>query len=83
FGVDQRMALWQKGGDPQHVPHQMIMTATPIPRTLAMTFYADLDVSSIDQLPPGRQPVETVAVPESRRADVVARIAKACAEGRQ
>ena len=83
FGVDQRMALWQKGGDPQRAPHQMIMTATPIPRTLAMTFYADLDVSSIDQLPPGRQPVETVAIPENRRADVVARIARACAEGRQ
>jgi len=83
FGVDQRMALWQKGGSGGSVPHQLIMTATPIPRTLAMTFYADLDVSSIDELPPGRQAVETVVIPESRRDEVVARIAKACAEGRQ
>jgi len=83
FGVDQRMALWQKGGGMSDVPHQLIMTATPIPRTLAMTFYADLDVSSIDELPPGRQPVETVVIPDTRREEVIERIAGACAEGRQ
>ncbi len=83
FGVDQRLALRDKGQLGDHVPHQLIMTATPIPRTLAMTFYADLDVSSIDQLPPGRRPVDTVVVPESRRPEVVARVAAACADGRQ
>jgi len=83
FGVHQRLALREKGVNGDSRPHQLIMTATPIPRTLAMTAYADLDVSVIDELPPGRTPVKTVAMPESRRSEVVARVADACAEGRQ
>jgi ATP-dependent DNA helicase RecG len=83
FGVQQRMSLKQKGEGAGHTPHQLIMTATPIPRTLAMTAYADLDVSVIDELPPGRTPVRTVALAEERRADVVERIHAACREGRQ
>ncbi len=83
FGVDQRLALRDKGTTSDCVPHQLVMTATPIPRTLAMTFYADLDVSSIEELPPGRQPVETVVVREARRAEVVARVESACRQGRQ
>ena len=83
FGVHQRLALWEKGLRLGRYPHQLIMTATPIPRTLAMTAYADLDLSVLDELPPGRQPIETVAVPEARRAEVVARIRQACAAGRQ
>jgi ATP-dependent DNA helicase RecG len=83
FGVHQRMALREKGASEGRVPHQLIMTATPIPRTLAMTAYADLDVSVIDELPPGRTPIKTVVLPESRRDEVVARIATACGDGRQ
>jgi ATP-dependent DNA helicase RecG len=83
FGVQQRLALREKGGPTGLVPHQLIMTATPIPRTLAMTAYADLDVSVIDELPPGRTPVRTVVIPEERRAEVVARIVEACNRGRQ
>lgn len=83
FGVHQRLALSEKGARDGFRPHQLIMTATPIPRTLAMTAYADLDVSSIDELPPGRTPVKTVVVPDSRRDEVVARVRKACLEGRQ
>lgn len=83
FGVHQRLALWEKGNDRGHYPHQLIMTATPIPRTLAMVAYADLDCSVIDELPPGRQPVETVVVPESRRDEVVQRIHGACRQGQQ
>jgi ATP-dependent DNA helicase RecG len=83
FGVQQRLQLKEKGGRSGHAPHQLIMTATPIPRTLAMTAYADLDVSVIDELPPGRTPVRTVVLPEERRADVVERIHNACREGRQ
>jgi ATP-dependent DNA helicase RecG len=83
FGVHQRMALREKGGAEGRYPHQLIMTATPIPRTLAMTAYADLDVSVIDELPPGRTPIRTVVLPESRRGDVVARIEGACRAGRQ
>ena len=83
FGVHQRMALRDKGRALGRYPHQLIMTATPIPRTLAMTAYADLDVSVIDELPPGRTPVRTVVLPESRRDEVVARIATACRAGRQ
>ncbi len=83
FGVHQRLALREKGRRNQTSPHQLIMTATPIPRTLAMTAYADLDNSVIDELPPGRIPVNTVVLPESRRADVVARVADACRRGRQ
>jgi ATP-dependent DNA helicase RecG len=82
FGVHQRFALREKGATGRF-PHQLIMTATPIPRTLAMTAYADLDVSVIDELPPGRTPVATVAIPDSRREEVVQRIRKACLEGRQ
>lgn len=83
FGVHQRLALREKGRDGASVPHQLVLTATPIPRTLAMTAYADLDVSVIDELPPGRTPVTTVAIANSRRADVVERIRAACAGGRQ
>jgi ATP-dependent DNA helicase RecG len=83
FGVEQRLALQQKGAGRARQPHQLIMTATPIPRTLAMTAYADLDASVIDELPPGRTPVRTVVVPEERRAEVVARIEEACRSGRQ
>ena len=81
FGVQQRLLLREKGG--ATMPHQLIMTATPIPRTLAMTAYADLDISVIDELPPGRTPVRTVVIPEERRAEVVARIDEACRSGRQ
>src|SRR5207237_5879888 len=82
FGVHQRLALREKGRRGAEQPHQLIMTATPIPRTLAQSLYADLDVSVIDELPPGRKPVETVALPAARRADAVARIGGACAGGR-
>jgi ATP-dependent DNA helicase RecG len=82
FGVHQRMRLREKGAGGRY-PHQLVMTATPIPRTLAMTAYADLDVSVIDELPPGRTPVATVAMPDSRRDEVVARIRSACLAGRQ
>ncbi|MCJ7556313.1 MAG: ATP-dependent DNA helicase RecG [Gammaproteobacteria bacterium] len=83
FGVHQRLALKQKGERNDFQPHQLIMSATPIPRTLAMTAYADLDCSYIDERPPGRKPVTTVAIPESRREDIVARVQRACSEGRQ
>ncbi|MBT3309355.1 MAG: ATP-dependent DNA helicase RecG [Gammaproteobacteria bacterium] len=83
FGVDQRYALQQKGEQGSYSPHQLIMTATPIPRTLAMTFYADLDSSVIDELPPGRTPITTVTIPESRRDEVVQRIHSNCQQGRQ
>ncbi|HNP37081.1 MAG TPA: ATP-dependent DNA helicase RecG [Woeseiaceae bacterium] len=83
FGVHQRMALRDKGRDEHGQPHQLVMTATPIPRTLAMAAYADLDVSTIDELPPGRQPVVTVAIPETRRAEIIARVRTACAAGGQ
>jgi ATP-dependent DNA helicase RecG len=83
FGVQQRMQLAQKGSRNGRVPHQLIMTATPIPRTLAMTAYADLDVSVIDELPPGRTPVLTVARPEEMRSKVVERVRARCREGRQ
>jgi ATP-dependent DNA helicase RecG len=83
FGVQQRLRLQEKGQKQGRVPHQLIMTATPIPRTLAMTAYADLDISVIDQLPPGRTPVRTVVIPEQRRDEVVLRIVQACRAGRQ
>ncbi len=83
FGVHQRLQLREKGRRGERQPHQLIMTATPIPRTLAQSVYADLDVSVIDELPPGRRPVDTVALPAARRADVVARIHDACRSGRQ
>ncbi|WP_416421812.1 ATP-dependent DNA helicase RecG [Pseudomonas sp. App30] len=83
FGVQQRLALRQKGVGGRMCPHQLIMTATPIPRTLAMSAYADLDTSVLDELPPGRTPVNTVLVADSRRLEVVERVRAACAEGRQ
>ena len=83
FGVHQRLALREKGVEGGSHPHQLIMTATPIPRTLAMTAYADLDLSVIDELPPGRTPVETVAISAERRDEVIARVARACELGRQ
>ncbi len=91
FGVHQRLALREKGrsedrpgkGPDNVVPHQLIMTATPIPRSLAMTAYADLDYSVIDELPKGRKPVTTVAVSTSRRDEIIQRIEKACEKGEQ
>ncbi|MFI8482054.1 ATP-dependent DNA helicase RecG [Pseudomonas sp. NPDC078700] len=83
FGVQQRLALRQKGVGGRMCPHQLIMTATPIPRTLAMSAYADLDTSILDELPPGRTPVNTVLVADSRRLEVVDRVRSACNEGRQ
>nr|WP_238396034.1 ATP-dependent DNA helicase RecG [Xanthomonas fragariae] len=83
FGVHQRLALRDKGAATGSVPHQLVMTATPIPRTLAMSTYADLDVSAIDELPPGRTPVQTIVLSAERRPDLVERIRAACAEGRQ
>lgn len=83
FGVHQRLTLRDKGADGRQVPHQLVMTATPIPRTLAMTAYADLDVSVIDELPPGRTPVQTVAIDARRRDELIERIRAALAQGRQ
>lgn len=83
FGVQQRIALRDKGRAGGEAPHQLVLTATPIPRTLAMSAYADLDVSTLDELPPGRTPVRTVAIANTRRDEVVERIRAACAEGRQ
>src|SRR3546814_16599231 len=76
FGVQQRLALRDKGG--ARAPHQLILSATPIPRTLAQTVYADLDVSVIDELPPGRTPIQTVVLSNEKRDEVLARIAEAC-----
>jgi len=83
FGVHQRMALVDKGRQRKSLAHQLIMTATPIPRTLAMTAYAGLEVSVIDELPAGRQPVTTVAVSNERRSEVIRRIEAACEQGQQ
>ena len=83
FGVDQRMSLLEKGGTASQQAHQLIMTATPIPRTLAMTAYAGMEVSVIDELPPGRKPVTTVVISNERRDAIVQRVASACAEGQQ
>ncbi len=83
FGVQQRLKLQEKGRGGGRFPHQLIMTATPIPRTLAMTAYADLDISVIDELPPGRTPVRTVVLPQERRQQVVQRIEGACRSGAQ
>jgi ATP-dependent DNA helicase RecG len=83
FGVHQRMRLREKGERDGTRAHQLIMTATPIPRSLAMAVYADLDLSVIDELPPGRTPITTVAVPDSRRDEVIERVRNACAGGRQ
>jgi ATP-dependent DNA helicase RecG len=81
FGVQQRLTLRKKGDDV--APHQLMLSATPIPRTLSMTYFADLDVSVIDEMPPGRQPVTTRRFAEARRAEVLARIREACREGEQ
>ena len=83
FGVHQRLALTQKSAAGEGQPHQLVMTATPIPRTLSMVAYADLDCSVIDELPPGRTPVSTALIDNTRRAEVVERVAAACSEGRQ
>jgi len=83
FGVHQRLALTEKGEDGDLRPHQLVMTATPIPRTLAMATYADLDTSVIDELPPGRGQVTTVAIPDTRRGEVMLRVREACSAGRQ
>ncbi len=82
FGVHQRLSLTEKGGE-QRRPHQLTMTATPIPRTLSMVAYADLDCSIIDELPPGRKPIETLLIDSSRRQQVVERVAHACGNARQ
>jgi ATP-dependent DNA helicase RecG len=82
FGVQQRLAL-RKKTDSLRMPHQLMMSATPIPRTLSMTYFADLDVSTIDELPPGRRSVTTKLFADSKRAEVLARIREACAEGQQ
>ena len=83
FGVDQRLSLREKGRKDGTLPHQLIMTATPIPRTLAMSAYADLDCSIIDELPPGRTPVKTLAIDDSRRAEVIERVRQGCSQGKQ
>lgn len=82
FGVDQRQAL-QKKAQAGLMPHQLIMTATPIPRTLAMSVYADLDYSQIDELPPGRTPVKTAIITESKRDELIQKVRSACADGQQ
>ncbi|MCC1497446.1 ATP-dependent DNA helicase RecG [Alcanivorax sp. 1008] len=83
FGVHQRLALREKGHIGDQVPHQLVLTATPIPRTLAMSVYGDLDTSVIDELPPGRQAIDTVVISESRRPQVIERIRNACISGAQ
>ena len=83
FGVDQRLALLEKGMGKARQPHQLVMTATPIPRTLAMTLFADLDISVIDRMPPGRQPIKTTVISNERREEVIGRIHEVCRQGRQ
>lgn len=83
FGVHQRLALREKGNRDGRYPHQLIMTATPIPRTLAQAIYADLNVSVVDELPPSRTPVKTVVIPDSRRAEVVERVLHVGRQGQQ
>jgi len=83
FGVQQRLALRMKGAQSEQVPHQLMMSATPIPRTLSMSYFADLDVSIIDELPPGRSPVVTKLIADNRRDEVIARIQQACSQGKQ
>ncbi|MFY9179455.1 MAG: ATP-dependent DNA helicase RecG, partial [Venatoribacter sp.] len=83
FGVHQRLSLREKGARNRLSPHQLVMTATPIPRTLAMSAYADLDTSIIDELPPGRSPIDTVAMADNRRPEVVERVHHACSSGAQ
>jgi ATP-dependent DNA helicase RecG len=83
FGVHQRLALREKGEVDGQLPHQLVMTATPIPRTLTMSIYADMDASVIDELPPGRSPVTTSVLPDTRRGEVVERVRSACTAGAQ
>ena len=83
FGVHQRLSLLEKGASLKTFPHQLIMTATPIPRTITMTIFADLDVSIIDEMPPGRQPVNTVVLSNDKRPELIDRIAEVCRQGRQ
>jgi ATP-dependent DNA helicase RecG len=83
FGVHQRLALKEKANTSVGQPHQLIMTATPIPRTLAMSAYADLDTSVIDELPPGRTPINTAVIDNRRRPQIIERVRRACGEGRQ
>ncbi len=83
FGVHQRLALREKGKQGDCYPHQLVMTATPIPRTLAMTAYADMDYSVIDELPPGRKPINTVVLPNTRREAIIERINSVCLQGAQ
>ncbi len=83
FGVNQRLSLREKGSQEFTSPHQLVMTATPIPRTLSMSVYADMDVSVIDEVPPGRTPVNTTIISEEKRDSVISRVADACAQGRQ
>ena len=83
FGVHQRLSLVEKGASGGEVPHQLVTTATPIPRSLAMTFYAGLDISAITDMPPGRKPVNTVLVSQERRGEVIERVSAACRAGRQ
>lgn len=83
FGVDQRLSLRDKGAHGKIRPHQLIMTATPIPRTLAMSAYADMDISIIDELPPGRTPITTVTISNQRRDEIIERVEHACEDGKQ
>ena len=83
FGVHQRLALREKGAKKNFAPHQMIMTATPIPRTLSMGIYAEMDVSTIDELPPGRKPISTSVLSNDKRSEVIAKVDAACQSGRQ
>ena len=83
FGVEQRLALWKKSLNNNHIAHQLIMTATPIPRTLAQTSYSDLDISIIDELPKGRKPITTVVVPDSKKELIISRIKNICEKGQQ
>lgn len=83
FGVHQRLALRMKGAQSGQVPHQLMMSATPIPRTLSMSYFADLDVSVIDELPPGRSPIVTKLIADNRRDEIIARIQQACEQGKQ
>ncbi|MBP9722099.1 MAG: ATP-dependent DNA helicase RecG [Gammaproteobacteria bacterium] len=83
FGVEQRLALWEKGINQGQAPHQLTMTATPIPRTLAMTIYSDLDYSVIDELPPGRKAIATIVLSNKKKQQVIDRIKIICEQGRQ